>query len=136
MKNTTKKLTIAAAFLAVATAVASAETLKADIPFAFRAGDSVMSPGAYSVKVDPANHLVTLSSYDTRQTAMLIPSGIGDAAKAWRAKGEPVLAFECGIGKCTITQVWTGSAHPAYSLPHRGGEHAPLTLIRLVRTGN
>ena len=45
MKSMTTKFIMAAAALAIATGVATAQTYRVDIPFAFRAGDHVMSRG-------------------------------------------------------------------------------------------
>ncbi len=50
MKKLTTKLMIAAAALVVAAGAASAQTMKAEIPFAFRAGDKVMAAGTYRVE--------------------------------------------------------------------------------------
>ena len=65
MKTTTTKLTIAAAFLALATGIASAQTLKADIPFAFRAGAKMMPAGEYTVDtLSSSVGMVALKNYD------------------------------------------------------------------------
>src|SRR5258708_35623931 len=53
MTNFTTRMMIAAATLVVAAGGASAQTLKAEIPFTFRAGGVVMEAGKYTVV---ANH--------------------------------------------------------------------------------
>ena len=75
MKNATLKLTIAAAMLAVATGVASAQNLKADIPFAFRAGDHMMSAGAYTIEFAGNRHdVLVLKNYEAKQVAVILAS--------------------------------------------------------------
>jgi hypothetical protein len=136
MKSLTTRLLIAAAALAVATGAASAQTMKADVPFAFRAGDKVLPAGEYRVEVTGANRMVILSNFKQKQSAILIAINAGTAPKDWRTSGAAVMSFECGIGRCALTQLWSGYDSPALSLPHgkaTGGEHAALTLIRLVR---
>src|ERR1019366_1957819 len=49
MKELTTKLMIAAAALMIAAGAASAQAMKVEIPFEFRAGNHVMAPGTYSV---------------------------------------------------------------------------------------
>ena len=134
MKKTMTKLAIAAALLAVVAGVASAQAMKAEIPFAFRAGNLVMAPGSYVVQVSESARTVQLTNYDSRQSALLIFNVTLDAARDWRTKGAPVLAFDCGAGRCALSQVWTGGEHSAISVGHgrRGTQEASLTLIRLV----
>ena len=136
MKNAITKLTIATACLAAATGVAAAQTLKAEIPFAFRAGEKVMAPGTYTVRVANPRHTVTVVNYDARQAAVMVTGPEGTAPKEWRAKGEPVLAFECGGNRCVLARVWTADSDRAMEIAHRrlgGNEHIALTLVRLQR---
>src|SRR6516225_3285372 len=51
MKSMTTKLMMTAGALAIATGIASAQQYRADIPFAFRAGDRVLAAGTYVVRV-------------------------------------------------------------------------------------
>jgi hypothetical protein len=134
MSSRTKRLVFAAAALAIATGVASAQALNVSVPFAFRLGHQIMAPGDYRVVVGGGNQLVTISNFAAKQSAAILPNARTDAAKEWRAAGAPVLAFECGASRCALTQLWAGGESPALSIPHRspGGE-AVLTLIRMVR---
>jgi len=135
MKKTTNKIMIAAALLVAATGIASAQAMKADVPFAFRVGDTVMAAGTYRVEVNTSNKLVSLSSYETKQHIAILSSGGSDASKEWRTAGVPVLEFACGEGRCALTRLWDGADRTALSLPHRslGPGQTALTLIRLVR---
>jgi hypothetical protein len=135
--KTYSSLFLAAATLAITAAAAPAQIMNADVPFAFRAGDSTFAPGSYRVIVKPENHLLVLSNYESKQTAMIIFTR-SDLAKEWKAKGEPVMAFECGVGRCALASVWTGYENSTLTLPHRNAgrsDQPVLTLIRLVRIG-
>jgi hypothetical protein len=139
MTTAMKQLTITAAVLVLAGGTASAQTLNAQIPFAFTAGGKVMRRGAYEVQVKNANSLVILSNFQAREGAMLLPSNRSDAGSEWRAKGDPVLVFECGIGPCALIRLWTGGGNPALSVPHGSlgrEEHASLTLIPMTRAAD
>ena len=137
MKSLTTKLMITAAAVAIATSVASAQSLKAEIPFAFRAGGKVMAPGTYAVKTDAAKHYVVLSNFEAKDSTIAMPASLGSPQKNWEADGNPRLAFYCGAGPCQLAQVWTASGYPAMTFAHgKPGsvEQASLTEIRLVKT--
>jgi len=120
MTNFMTRKMIAAATLVVAAGSASAQYLKAEIPFAFRAGNEVMAAGTYQVKT------TTLQSggplYEIRsaggQSVLLAGTTQRDPQKAWAAAGKPVLSFECGVGRCSLSEVWTGSGRSSYAVPH------------------
>ena len=137
MKSMTTKLMMTAAALAIATAVAPAQTFKAEIPFAFQAGGKTMAPGTYLVDAKYAqSKMVILANYAAKQTAIAMSGPMTDPAKAWTAKGDPVLSFECGVGRCALARLWTGSDEPVMTFPHRGpgrDEHASYTEIRLTK---
>ena len=134
MKSTTKWLVTAAA-LAIATGVASAQALQAEIPFAFRAGDKMMAAGTYNVKSLEGQRYLILSNFEARQSVILLPNSLETPAKATAKRGEPVMVFECG-SRCELIKVWTGSGYPEVALRRHapsGGETASLMEIRLVR---
>ena len=134
MKTTTTRLMIATALLALATGVASAQVLQANIPFAFRVGNKVMAPGDYRVRVN--GRIVTLANYEAKSTAILTPVSTGDPDEAWKVKGDPVLSFACGAGGCALDRMWTGES-PAYRFSHRSlapEQRAAITEIRMVRS--
>ena len=136
MKSMTTKLMMTAAALAIATAV-PAQTFKAEIPFAFQAGGKTMAAGTYVVRASyHQSQTVVLANYKAKQSAILMPGPMTDPAKAWTAKGDPVLSFECGVGRCALARLWTGSDEPVMTFPHRGpgrDEHASYTEIRLTK---
>jgi hypothetical protein len=99
----------AAALVAVAGS-ASAQTLKAEIPFSFRAGKTLMGPGTYDVVVDKtsATRVFRLHNRESNVSVMLIGNVQDDAAKAWREAGLPKITFECVETRCALRRIWTG----------------------------
>jgi len=136
MKSLTTKLMIAAAALAVATGAASAQTMKADIPFAFRAGGQMLPAGEYRVEMKGPHATVVLSNFKERRSGILMAISASDAPKDWRDTGTGLLSFECGAGRCVLTQLYSGYDSPVLNVPHAKSTGGALTLIRLVRTNN
>ena len=118
MKRLTTNLMIAAAAIAAVAGSASAQTLKADIPFTFHAGTALMSPGTYQIKLNSPNGapIFVLRNADTGKASMVGERASSDAPKAWRANGAARLAFECGGSRCVLRDVWQGGDAPAHHL--------------------
>lgn len=119
MKNLTTKMMIAAAFVAVA-GMASAETLEANIPFAFRAGGKVLPAGTYRVRAEYGNSgrpIIFVSGRERGQQVIAVPFADGYPKKEWASAGNAMLSFQCGIGRCALGEVWMGSqGTPVYRL--------------------
>jgi hypothetical protein len=135
MKNMTGKMMIAAAFLAVA-GVASAETMTATIPFAFRAGGKVLSPGTYTIFVNGGRQdIVKVANFETKEAALVLTRAPEDPSKDWKP-GDGVLIFACSANRCVLDKLWTGGSNPAVNLPHPGvanGEPIAYKVIHLDR---
>lgn len=109
MKSLTNSLMAAAAML-IAAGSAHAQTLKAEIPFSFKAGVSTMSPGTYRVVINPngaTTPMIRLYNQSDQKSVLLMVSG-RDAAKEWVASGVPKMSFECIESRCSLAQVWRG----------------------------
>ena len=135
MKSMTTKLMIAAAALAIATSVASAQQYRADIPFAFRAGDKVMAPGHYTISVESNRARVTVSTLDAK-SRLFVPTNLGRRSAADAA---PTLAFECQAGRCNLASLSTGGGNDTLTFPRpraARNEIASATEIRLVHLGD
>jgi len=136
MKSITTKLMMTAAVLTIATTVASAQTYRADIPFAFRAGAKMMASGSYQIRVDSThNFLVVISNYDARQAAVLLPNSTTN--EKWSAPAsDPVLSFECASSRCALARLSPGYGNPSLNF-HRPAlgkqEQASAPEIRLVK---
>ncbi|HTS64765.1 MAG TPA: hypothetical protein VMH28_22230 [Candidatus Acidoferrales bacterium] len=134
MNSLTSKLMITAAAVVAATSIASAQSLKADIPFAFRAGGKVMSPGTYKVTTVNSTHYIILANYQAKDSVIAMPTALANAPKNG---SDPVITFECGRGPCELVRLWTAAGYPAMTFAHGksgSANTAALTDIRLVRT--
>jgi hypothetical protein len=139
MKNSMKNMMIAtAAFVAVA-GVASAQTMEAKIPFAFRAGGKVFEPGTYRVRVASRNTgvpIIAIGSLDPAQQVLAMGFNNGDAKNAWRDSGKAILSFQCGVGRCALSQIWMGDYNaPVYRLnvPNLGKDEHRTTAEIVMR---
>jgi len=129
MTRLTTKLMIAAAAL-VAAGAASAQTMRADIPFAFRAGGSgkVMAAGRYSVNLRGLGGTV---AFQGRHKGAVVALPITHKAGA---ESTPTLVFACGPGTCRLIQIWPGDSEPGlvFSTPKSSREEeASLIAIPL-----
>ena len=128
MKNLTTKLMFAAAAL-VAAGAASAQTMKADIPFAFQAGGKVMAAGTYRVDLKGQAGLVTILG-TAREGAVIVTPITHIERKENTAK----LVFVCGRGPCSLAQAWPGYSEDGllFRTPKLDrNEEASLTVIHL-----
>ncbi len=135
MKSLTMTLMLATATLTVASTVASAQALKAEIPFDFRAGKTMMTAGTYTLTPSPGEQWFQVRDENSRNVILLMTQTPQDPPKSWTAAGHPALAFACGDSGCVLRQVWTGRGAPAhaFSTPKSGDERpGSLAVIRLV----
>lgn len=136
MKRLTNCL-IAAAALTVAAASASAQMLKAEIPFTFRAGAALMAPGAYQVTTTNTSGVrhYTLRNVDTGQAALVVAMIASDPPRTWRADGLPRLGFDCAGARCVLRQLWEGYGGLAYGINGpRIGKNEPVQRAEVVLT--
>jgi hypothetical protein len=133
MKNLTKNMMIAAAALVVAAGVAQAQTIKAEVPFSFRASGTVMPAGEYWVSPNSSNgsRIFQLTNMDTRRSILAISYAATD-----QKPGSPAasLTFECNGAHCALIQVapGTGTAY-GFLRPSLGkNEDTRVAVIRAV----
>jgi len=137
MTKFTKRLVVAAATLVLAAGAASAQTMKADIPFTFRAGGAVLPAGSYRVELsyDSASVPVLYLYGDAgHHSALARANSPHDPPKAWRANRSAMLAFQCGVSQCSLVEAWGGTERPAYgfSAPRLGrNETARVAVVAL-----
>ena len=135
MTNFTTRMMIAAATLVVAAGSASAQNLKAEIPFTFRAGGVVMAAGNYEVIADQKNGrpMYRLWSAQEHRSILVLAGAARDPQKSWVAGGQPVLSFECGISHCALAAIWSGTSMPAYTFPRpKLGRDEPVHTALVV----
>ncbi|SPE35272.1 conserved exported hypothetical protein [Candidatus Sulfopaludibacter sp. SbA6] len=141
MTNFTTRMMIAAATLAVAAGAASAQTLKAEIPFTFRANGRLMTAGTYRVTLNRAATgvpILYLLNHEGNRAAMAMARTPHDPPKAWKAAGSAVLSFECGAKLCSLVGLWRGDQEPAYSFaaPKPGNDEPTRVALIALRPGN
>ncbi len=135
MKSLTMTLMLATATLTVASTVASAQALKAEIPFNFRAGTTMMAAGTYTLTPSIGERMFEVRDQNSRNVILLMSIRSQDPPKTWRADGRPALEFACGDAGCALRQLWTARGGPAqaFSTPKTGDERpTSLAVIRLV----
>ena len=137
MTNFTTRMMIAAATLVVAAGAASAQTMKAEIPFTFRANGAVMAAGTYRVTLSQTSGVPVLYffNHEAKRAAIALAQSRNDPPKAWQAAGNPMLSFRCGAKVCSLAGVWSGSGSPAYSfaapkLDKNESTHVALVVLR------
>ena len=138
MTKFSTKLMIAAATVVVAAGVASAQTMKAEIPFAFRAGEKTMPAGTYQVtnlNRQAGISMFRLADENSREAIIAVPRLATDARQAWVAAGKPLLSFECTDSRCALTSLWVGRGYPAFVLyqPKLGRDEHARTATVIMR---
>jgi hypothetical protein len=135
MKNLTMKMMFAAATLVAAAGVASAQTLEANVPFAFRANGQVFAPGTYRVQMHRAGSgtpLIAIRGTDPHKQVLTQSYPDGPAKAAWQQAGKAVLSFECGVSRCQLTKIWMGSDGPILRVPApRLGKDEPTHIAEV-----
>ena len=137
MKRLTTNLMIAAAALAAVAGSASAQTLKADIPFTFHMGTALMSPGTYEVRTNHtgAGSIFVLQNKETHTSAMVAQVSASDAPNAWRAGGVAKLGFECAGSRCVLRAIWHAGDAYVYNFggpKFGGGEEVHTAVIAMT----
>jgi hypothetical protein len=104
----------AAALTAVASSASAQNLLKAEIPFTFHAGQSLMDPGSYDVRLPEGTaSYVTLRNIDTGKAVMAV---YGSPEETRGREGLPRLTFACAGARCVLQQVWPGGPGRGYNI--------------------
>jgi hypothetical protein len=132
MKNLTKNMMIAAAALVLAAGVAQAQIIKAEVPFSFRVGGTVMPAGEYRVesKSSGGGHVFWVVNADTHRSI----ATMAYVHNYVPASGDPKLIFECSGANCALVQMASGQgATYGFSHPSLGrDEPTRVAVIRAV----
>ena len=109
MKNLTKNTMFAAAALVIAAGMAQAQTIKAEVPFSFRASGTVMPAGEYRVTETSSmsgSRMFKLNHVDTNRSILAVSH---DSSEQKPGSPEASLTFECGGAHCALVQLAPGS---------------------------
>jgi hypothetical protein len=134
MKSLTMNMMLAAAALMAGSTAVSAQTMKAEIPFAFKAHGKVMPAGQYNVYRAKDETSFTIRNAQSHESVMLLALAGEDAAKGWDSRNGGLLQFVCSEG-CTLQRIWTHQGYPVHELAPRKpveGKSTRLAVIRLV----
>jgi hypothetical protein len=126
MTRLTTNLMIAAAAL-VAASAASAQTMKADIPFAFQASGKAMAAGKYQVVYRGGTSNMVLIRRYNHEAVLAMPVSRKEG-KVQNAK----LVFSCAHGTCSLSQIWAGNSSDGleFKTPKLGrGEEASIVAV-------
>jgi hypothetical protein len=132
MRSFMKNTWMVAATLVVAAGTTSAQTLTAEIPFAFQAGSAMMAPGTYTVTATHSgNQMLRISRFRGQTSLFLVLQS--DAPKAWVAEHKPKISFTCVERLCTLASVWDGESRDALVINSgaRNRELAGATIVTL-----
>lgn len=111
MKATTTKMLATAALLAAAT-TGSAQSMQAEIPFAFQAGETRMQPGSYQVRLRQNSGgipVLQIYNFDDRKSVTTLPRTVERPTRVADKGSDVVLTFECTEGRCALARLWDGS---------------------------
>jgi hypothetical protein len=134
MTNFTKNMIVAAAALTIAAGMAGAQSIKAEVPFGFRAAGTVLPAGSYLVNAIQSSGglaVFKLTQEDTHRSVLTIPY-VNNIKKGNDASAS--LTFECTGTDCTLLEVAPGTGH-AYRFwkPKARQDGEPrLAVIRAV----
>jgi hypothetical protein len=138
MTTFTTRMMIAAATVVAAAGVASAQTMRAEIPFTFRANGAVMTAGQYLVTLstlEAGAPLLEIFNVENHRGALVRATVPQDPPKQWRQTGAGILSFTCGASRCSLSGVWNGkTGYPAYKLSSPKAdpnEPVQITLVTL-----
>jgi hypothetical protein len=134
MKSMTTKLMVTAAAMLMA-GLASAQTVTAQIPFAFRADGAVLPAGAYSLTTRAAANTRVFYVQNRRslRSVIVIPEA---SLNATATPASAKLIFRCQGENCALTQIWTGGS-TAYQLhvprPSKNNEMVRIVTLQAER---
>src|SRR5205085_2173828 len=89
---------------------ASAQSMKAEIPFYFSAGDAGLAPGTYRLEIRGTNsgtQLIQLTSADQGKSVLVLVQGRMNLSTSERQNLSPTLSFNCVGVRCELAAIWT-----------------------------
>jgi hypothetical protein len=131
MTRTAFRTTILAAAAFAAVTAASAQGMKAEIPFSFDAVGTRMQPGAYWITLNNSGSgaVVHIYNSDNRKSVLTLPRLTSTPARP--EYSNPVLTFACTDGHCVLSSLRNEHAS-VYEFsgpkPGRGARIATIAL--------
>ena len=119
MKKLKVNLMVAAAALVVASGPASAQAMKAEVPFRFQAASAWLEPGTYTVEQLAGSTSIAvyrLTNADHGGAVLAVSLSRLDTGRSYPGLGK--LVFQCAGGRCALVQLWDGAREVAYQFGH------------------
>ncbi|MDP9170956.1 MAG: hypothetical protein M3N54_10095 [Acidobacteriota bacterium] len=90
--------------------------MKADIPFAFRASNTTLPAGSYTLIEQTGSGVVNVRLWNgATRRSVLTTSGPLDT----HSGGKPSVTFLCTGDKCSLSRIRSGVGTVAYAAPHK-----------------
>jgi hypothetical protein len=105
MKHTAFRLSFAAAAMLAAVTAASAQTMKAEIPFSFEARNVHLLAGSYTVTMNHSSGAVLAEIYSVDQRRSVLALPYVSQEPMTHQNAAPVLTFACTEGRCELMQM-------------------------------
>ena len=129
MKRTALRIMIAATAALAAVATASAQGMKAEIPFPFEAAGARMQPGAYWITVTQRGAGPSFQIYNLETNKSILAMSHVANAPATSSEASPTLTFSCLGAHCVLSSLRDYRA-TVYALGN--GKNAPGARIATV----
>lgn len=114
MKSLTN-LMLATALVMVASTAASAQVMKAQVPFAFQVSGKTLPAGTYDVSRVVGEKGFLFRNVENHQAATVIAGANEDPQDTWKSLAGGVLQFECS-DRCSLSRIWTHRGYPAHDV--------------------
>jgi hypothetical protein len=131
MKSLANRFFLFAATTLFLGTAAYGQTLKADVPFAFRIPGGVAPAGSYEVKLDNAGRIFFLRNAETHRSMMSLGFSLNNNPVAPVA---PRMVFRCGDAGCQLSEIWSSNAgygiHTRREKAHEYVSSIPITVVQ------
>jgi hypothetical protein len=135
MKSFTNRLVVFAASAVVLGTMAYGQTMKAEIPFAFRTTNASLPAGTYTIdRLSGAGFANMLHLYNTESHRSVVT--VSTPLDAYRRAAEkPSMVFSCGGQGCVLREIKTSSGSYSYpASPKSARDHEAVSTIEIPLT--
>jgi len=130
MKLAAFRLTMTAAVILAAVTTASAQNMKAEIPFPFQTGGAHMQPGSYQVSVSRSAGVPVLALYNVDQRRSVLTLSQASASPRTKADFKTILSFACAEDRCQLASVQDGSMVYTFHTAKASGTRIATVVLR------
>jgi hypothetical protein len=103
MKTHLYHAVLLAGVIVLGAAPGRAQTLEANVPFAFQTSNAKMPPGVYSVRpLQSGSPAIVLNNWDAHKSDIILTVPVGGLSSDTR----PRLIFQCLENHCALAEIW------------------------------